>query len=97
MATMKAARLHRIGADLSIDEMAVPAPRPTDVLVRVKACGVILNMKNVIAHYRRPSPRRRPRPTSSCSASRTAGGGRSARAFPPAKPASPAGSRGTKG
>src|SRR3954471_19942742 len=51
MTVMKAARLHQIGADFCIDEIAVPTPRPTDVLVRVRACGVIPNMKNVITHY----------------------------------------------
>jgi alcohol dehydrogenase len=51
MTTMKAARLHKIGTEFSVDEIPVPEPRPTDVLVRVKACGVIPNMKNVIAHY----------------------------------------------
>ena len=48
---MKAARLHQVGTDFSVDEIAVPQPRPNDVLVKVKACGVIPNMKNVIAHY----------------------------------------------
>lgn len=51
MTAMKAARLHRIGTEFSVDTMHIPEPRPTDVLVRVKACGVIPNMKNVIAHY----------------------------------------------
>ena len=48
---MKAARLHQVGTNFSIDEIAVPEPRPNDVLVKVKTCGVIPNMKNVIAHY----------------------------------------------
>jgi D-arabinose 1-dehydrogenase-like Zn-dependent alcohol dehydrogenase len=51
MATMKAARLHQVGTTFSIDEIAVPKPRPNDVLVKVKACGIIPNMKNVMAHY----------------------------------------------
>ena len=51
MGMMKAARLHEIGTTFSIDEIAIPAPRPTDVLVKVKACGIIPNMKNVMAHY----------------------------------------------
>lgn len=48
---MKAARLHQIGSDFEIDEIDIPKPRPTDVLVKVKACGIIPNMKNVITHY----------------------------------------------
>lgn len=51
MQMMKAARLHEIGTTFLIDDIEVPDPRPTDVLVRVHACGVIPNMKNVIAHY----------------------------------------------
>jgi len=47
--TMRAARLHRPGAGLTIDEIEKPTPRPTDVLVQVKACGVIPNLINVIA------------------------------------------------
>lgn len=49
--TMQAARLHNIGADLSIDEVPRPKPGASDVLVKVKACGIIPNMKNVISHY----------------------------------------------
>jgi threonine dehydrogenase-like Zn-dependent dehydrogenase len=51
MTSMKAARLHHVGTDFTIDEIERPAPRPTDVLIKVKACGIIPNMKNVIAHY----------------------------------------------
>jgi D-arabinose 1-dehydrogenase-like Zn-dependent alcohol dehydrogenase len=48
MATMRAARLHKIGEPMSIDTIEVPKPRPTDVLVRVKAVGIVPNMANVI-------------------------------------------------
>jgi hypothetical protein len=48
MNMMRAARLHQIGMELSIEEIAKPEPRPNDVLVQVKACGVIPNMKNVM-------------------------------------------------
>jgi len=51
MQTMKAARLHEVGTQFSIDTIARPEPRPNDVLVQVKACGIIPNMKNVMAHY----------------------------------------------
>nr|WP_315458043.1 zinc-binding dehydrogenase [uncultured Sphingorhabdus sp.] len=51
MTTMQAARLHEIGTVFSVDEIERPSPRANDVVVKVKACGVIPNMKNVIAHY----------------------------------------------
>lgn len=51
MATMRAARLHQIGNPMSIDTIEVPKPRPTDVLVRVKAVGIVPNMANVINNW----------------------------------------------
>ncbi|MFP3643046.1 alcohol dehydrogenase catalytic domain-containing protein [Paraburkholderia sp. SIMBA_054] len=51
MKTMRAARLHEVGALFQVDEIPVPEPRATDVLVRVKACGVVPNLHNVVAHY----------------------------------------------
>ncbi|MCQ9146158.1 alcohol dehydrogenase catalytic domain-containing protein [Ochrobactrum sp. BTU2] len=48
---MKAARLHAVGTNFSIDTIDIPKPGPHDVLVKVKACGIIPNMKNVMAHY----------------------------------------------
>jgi D-arabinose 1-dehydrogenase-like Zn-dependent alcohol dehydrogenase len=51
MAKMRAARLHAIGEPMSIDLIDVPTPRPTDVLVRVKACGIVPNMANVINNW----------------------------------------------
>ena len=52
MATMLAARLHEVGTAFSIDRVEKPTPRPTDVVVRVKACGIIPNMKNVMSHWK---------------------------------------------
>ena len=49
--TMMVARLHAIGSPMRIDEIPVPDPRPTDVLVEVKACGVVPNMRRVIGNY----------------------------------------------
>jgi len=43
MAMMRAARLHEIGRPMSIDTIEIPTPRPTDVLVRVKAVGIVPN------------------------------------------------------
>jgi alcohol dehydrogenase len=48
---MRAARLHAIGEPMSIDEIDIPAPRATDVLVRVRACGIVPNMANVISNW----------------------------------------------
>ncbi len=48
-ATMRAARLHQPGQPLRIDTVDVPEPRPRDVLVQVKACGVIPNMNAIFA------------------------------------------------
>ncbi len=51
MVNMRAARLHAIGEPMTIDTIDVPSPRPTDVLVRVKACGIVPNMANVINNW----------------------------------------------
>jgi D-arabinose 1-dehydrogenase-like Zn-dependent alcohol dehydrogenase len=51
MKTMRAARLHAIGEPMTIDVIERPTPRPTDVLVKVKACGIVPNMANVINNW----------------------------------------------
>jgi len=51
MKTMLAARLHEIGGPLKIERIPIPEPRPTDVLVAVKACGVVPNLKNVLTKW----------------------------------------------
>jgi D-arabinose 1-dehydrogenase-like Zn-dependent alcohol dehydrogenase len=51
MKTMLAARMHEIGGPLLLDEIPVPQPRPTDVLVAVKACGVVPNLRNVLTKW----------------------------------------------
>lgn len=51
METMLAARLHDVARPFSIDEIAVPTPGDDDVLVRVRACGLVPNLKNVAYHY----------------------------------------------
>jgi alcohol dehydrogenase len=48
-AHMRAARLHQPGEPLSIDQVAVPEPGPRDVLIAVKACGVIPNMNAIFS------------------------------------------------
>lgn len=47
---MRAARMHAVGKPLVIDSIPVPSPRPTDVLVQVKACGIVPNLGNVLHH-----------------------------------------------
>jgi alcohol dehydrogenase len=49
--TMVAARLHALGTPMSLDTIPIPTPRPNDVLVRVKACGIVPNMANVINNW----------------------------------------------
>jgi alcohol dehydrogenase len=51
MPTMIAARLHAYGEPMTLDRIAVPEPRPTDVLVEVKACGVVPNLTRVVSNF----------------------------------------------
>ena len=51
MTTMLAARLHKVGEPMRLEHVPVPKPRPTDVLVAVKACGVVPNLTNVLTHW----------------------------------------------
>lgn len=49
--TMRAARMHVRGEPLTIDRVEVPTPRPTDVLVELRACGIVPNLGNVLTHF----------------------------------------------
>ncbi|MEI4271137.1 alcohol dehydrogenase catalytic domain-containing protein [Klenkia sp. LSe6-5] len=51
MTTMQVARLHAIGDPMRLEQVPVPEPRPTDVVVEVKACNFVPNLKNVLALY----------------------------------------------
>lgn len=51
MKTMLAARMHEIGGPLLLEQIPIPEPRPTDVLVAVRACGVVPNLKNVLTKW----------------------------------------------
>ena len=60
MPTMIAARLHQYGEPMRLDRIEIPRPRPTDVLVEVKACGIVPNLQRVIANFfatKSPEPR----------------------------------------
>jgi D-arabinose 1-dehydrogenase-like Zn-dependent alcohol dehydrogenase len=54
--TMRVARMHAVGEPLSIDRVPKPRPRPTDVLVQVKACGIVPNLGNVLNNIGRWFP-----------------------------------------
>ncbi|HKR46931.1 MAG TPA: alcohol dehydrogenase catalytic domain-containing protein [Paraburkholderia sp.] len=45
---MRAARLHKKFEPLTIDLVPRPSPRASDVLVQVKACGIVPNVVNVL-------------------------------------------------
>lgn len=51
MSKMQAARLHEVGPTFTIDQIDIPACGPNDVLVQVKACNVVPNLRNVIERY----------------------------------------------
>ncbi|WP_175651777.1 alcohol dehydrogenase catalytic domain-containing protein [Pseudomonas sp. Marseille-P9899] len=51
MSMMKAARLHQVGKTFQIDSIEVPTPGVHDVLVEVKACNLVPNLRNVIESY----------------------------------------------
>ena len=51
MTTMVAARLHAFGEPMRLDRIPIPEPRPTDVLVEVKACGIVPNLARVVANF----------------------------------------------
>jgi alcohol dehydrogenase len=49
---MLAARLHAFGEPMVLERIPKPAPRHTDVLVKVAACGVVPNLRNVLSRWR---------------------------------------------
>lgn len=57
---MRAARLHTPGEPFQVDRIPRPARRPQDVLVQVKACGIIPNMNAIVSgklwHHLPPRP-----------------------------------------
>ena len=46
---MRSARLHDPGKPLRVDRVERPKPRRNDVLIEVRACGVIPNMNRLYA------------------------------------------------
>lgn len=51
MQMMNAARLHDVAQPFRVDSVPVPEPTGGDVLVRVRACGVVPNLRNVVSTY----------------------------------------------
>ena len=51
MTTMIAARVHKYGEPMKLDRIPIPEPRSTDVLVEVKACGIVPNLARVVANF----------------------------------------------
>jgi threonine dehydrogenase-like Zn-dependent dehydrogenase len=48
---MKVARMHVVGGPLVLEEMDVPTPGHGDVLVRVRSCGIVPNLGNILANW----------------------------------------------
>ncbi|RFP09291.1 alcohol dehydrogenase [Duganella sp. BJB488] len=48
---MRAARMHEVGKPMEIERIPVPEVRPGDVLVKVKACGIVPNLGNVLSNW----------------------------------------------
>jgi alcohol dehydrogenase len=48
---MRAARMHTVGAPMQIDTVERPRAVGTDVVVQVKACGMVPNLGNVLANW----------------------------------------------
>jgi alcohol dehydrogenase len=51
MSTMIAARLHAFGQPMTLDRIPTPEPRAGDVLVEVKACGIVPNLARVVSNF----------------------------------------------
>lgn len=51
MKMMTAARVHEYGKPLIIESIERPVPRPTDVVVQVKACNIVPNLDNVLNRF----------------------------------------------
>lgn len=51
MTMMRAARVHVPGGSFQIDEIEMPVPHDDDVVVAVKAAGVVPNLRNVMSNY----------------------------------------------
>jgi alcohol dehydrogenase len=48
---MRAARMHEVGGPMRVDMVPRPRATGTDVVVEVKACGMVPNLGNVLANW----------------------------------------------
>lgn len=53
---MRAARMHEVGGRMSIDTIPVPTLGSTDVLVQVRACGMVPNLVNILTIWPQQFP-----------------------------------------
>lgn len=51
MAKMRAARMHTSGGPMIMDEVDRPEPGPMDVIVRVRSCGIVPNLANILTNW----------------------------------------------
>jgi alcohol dehydrogenase len=56
---MKVARMHKVGGPLILEEIDTPTPGEHDVLVRVRSCGIVPNLGNILANWTTWFPDRR--------------------------------------
>ncbi|HJQ17354.1 MAG TPA: alcohol dehydrogenase catalytic domain-containing protein, partial [Allosphingosinicella sp.] len=55
-ATMRAALLYDTAKPLVIEDVPVPVPGDEDVLIRVKSCGIVPNLTNVLHEFAKIAP-----------------------------------------
>ena len=48
---MTVARMHDVGGPLRLEQIERPEPRERDVLVRVRACGIVPNLGNILSNW----------------------------------------------
>jgi D-arabinose 1-dehydrogenase-like Zn-dependent alcohol dehydrogenase len=49
--TMRVARMHTVAGELKLETLPTPKPGDMDVLVRVRACGIVPNLGNILANW----------------------------------------------
>jgi alcohol dehydrogenase len=49
--TITAARMHKVGSDQVIEKIPMPVPGSMDVLIKVRACGIVPNLGNILANW----------------------------------------------
>jgi alcohol dehydrogenase len=51
MKTMLAARMHRVGGKMELEQVPLPEPGPVDVRVKVHACNIVPNLGNILKNW----------------------------------------------